>query len=168
MAVIATDAMRASPRASCRLSICPAAICLFVNGAKGMSAVQFSRDLDAQYKTAFVLAHKLREALSAETRTKPLKARSKSTVHFFGGGVRPESPVRLPPRRHRPARARWPPPDFVRNLEAEGVDIARARVLAGSKLFADEASRWDVLAWWPAITTLAPLPLPVRQSRRMA
>jgi transposase-like protein len=43
-----------------------AAICLFVNGSKGMSAVQFSRDLDVQYKTAFVLAHKLREALSAE------------------------------------------------------------------------------------------------------
>ena len=37
-----------------------AAICLFVNGDKGMSAVQFSRDLDVQYKTAFVLAHKLR------------------------------------------------------------------------------------------------------------
>lgn len=34
---------------------------------------------------------------------------------------------------------------FVRNREAEGVDIARARMLAGSKLFADEASHWDVL-----------------------
>jgi hypothetical protein len=45
-----------------------AAICLFVNAAKGTSALQFSRDLDVQYKTAFVLAHKLREALAAETR----------------------------------------------------------------------------------------------------
>ena len=43
-----------------------AAICLFVNGAKGMSMVQLSRDLDCQYKTAFVLAHKLREALAGE------------------------------------------------------------------------------------------------------
>lgn len=50
-----------------------AAICLFVNGAKGMSAVQFSRDLDVQYKTAFVLAHKLREALSAETKNETLQ-----------------------------------------------------------------------------------------------
>ena len=49
-----------------------AAICLFVNGSKGMSAVQFSRDLDVQYKTAFVLAHKLREALAAETVTEML------------------------------------------------------------------------------------------------
>src|SRR3954453_11749022 len=31
-----------------------AAICLFVNCSKGMSSVQFSRDLDVQYKTAFV------------------------------------------------------------------------------------------------------------------
>lgn len=49
-----------------------AAVCLFVNGAKGMSAVQFSRDLDKSYKTAFVLAHKLREALAAETATEML------------------------------------------------------------------------------------------------
>lgn len=33
-----------------------AAICLFVNGVKGMSMLQLSRDLDCQYKTAFVLA----------------------------------------------------------------------------------------------------------------
>jgi transposase-like protein len=39
-----------------------AAIAIFVNGAKGISALQASRDLDCQYKTAFVLCHKLREA----------------------------------------------------------------------------------------------------------
>ena len=43
------------------------AICLFVNASKGLSAVQFSRDLDVQYKTAFVLMHKLREAMARET-----------------------------------------------------------------------------------------------------
>ncbi len=42
------------------------AIAIFVNGAKGHSALQLSRDLDCQYKTAFVLAHKLREAVAAE------------------------------------------------------------------------------------------------------
>ena len=36
------------------------AICLLVNASKGLSAVQLSRDLDVQYKTAFVLMHKLR------------------------------------------------------------------------------------------------------------
>jgi hypothetical protein len=44
------------------------AICLFVNASKGLSAVQLSRDLDVQHKTAFVLMHKLREAMTAETR----------------------------------------------------------------------------------------------------
>jgi transposase-like protein len=42
------------------------AIAIFVNGAKGYSALQLSRDLDVQYKTAFVLAHKIREALCAK------------------------------------------------------------------------------------------------------
>ena len=40
------------------------AIAIFANGAKGHSALQLSRDLNVQYKTAFVLAHKIREALS--------------------------------------------------------------------------------------------------------
>ena len=44
------------------------AIAIFVNGAKGHSALQLSRDLDCQYKTAFVLAHKLREAIGAAER----------------------------------------------------------------------------------------------------
>jgi len=61
-----------------------AAICLFVNAAKGASALQLSRDLDVQYKTAFVLAHKLREALAAETAeqsTGEAEARSVHTSH---------------------------------------------------------------------------------------
>ncbi len=38
----------------------------FTNGAKGYSALHMSRDLDVQYKTAFILLHKIREAMSAE------------------------------------------------------------------------------------------------------
>ena len=54
------------------------AICLFVNASKGLSAVQLSRDLDVQHKTAFVLMHKLREAMTAETREAHLAARTRS------------------------------------------------------------------------------------------
>lgn len=39
------------------------AIALFANGVKGCSALNLSRDLKVTYSTAFVLAHKLREAM---------------------------------------------------------------------------------------------------------
>ena len=42
------------------------AIAIFANAAKGISALQLGRDLDVSYKTAFVLAHKLREAMGAD------------------------------------------------------------------------------------------------------
>jgi len=135
-----------------------AAICLFVNGSKGMSAVQFSRDLDVQYKTAFVLAHKLREALAAETVTEMLDGEVEIDGAYFGGHVRPENRVedRVDRRkrenqsdrrrvvvalRQRSGRTL----SFVRMSEADGVEIARARMIAGAKLFADEATHWDVL-----------------------
>ena len=41
----------------------PLAIAIFTNGAKGHSALQLSRDLCCTYKSAFVLSHKLREAI---------------------------------------------------------------------------------------------------------
>src|SRR5690606_33154076 len=135
-----------------------AAICLFVNGSKGMSAVQFSRDLDVQYKTAFVLAHKLREAIAAETVTEMLDGEVEIDGAYFGGHVRTENRVedRVDRRkrenqsdrrrvvvalRQRSGRTL----SFVRMSEADGVEIARARMIAGAKLFADEASHWDVL-----------------------
>ncbi len=43
-----------------------AAIAIFVNEVKGKSALALSRDLSCQYKTAYVLAHKLREAMASE------------------------------------------------------------------------------------------------------
>jgi len=51
-----------------------AAIVIFVNGAKGVSALQVSRDLCVQYKTAFFLSHKLREAMALEVQNVALMA----------------------------------------------------------------------------------------------
>ncbi len=39
------------------------AACIFVGGAKGVSSLQLSRYLGCQYKTSFVLTHKMREAM---------------------------------------------------------------------------------------------------------
>jgi ribosomal protein L37AE/L43A len=70
------------------------AIAIFANGAKGHSALQLSRDLDCHYKTAFVLAHKLREALGAEIHN-PNEPELAGTVTidgaYFGGHVKPEN-----------------------------------------------------------------------------
>jgi hypothetical protein len=43
-----------------------AVIALFCNGVKGTSALQMSRDMNINPKSAFVLLHKLREAMGAE------------------------------------------------------------------------------------------------------
>lgn len=66
-----------------------AAICLVANAAKGMSALQLARDLRVQPKTAFVLIHKLREAMAAETRDTTLDGEIEVDGAAFGGHVRP-------------------------------------------------------------------------------
>src|SRR5581483_11069518 len=45
-----------------------AAIAIFCNEVKGKSALALSRDLQVHYRTAFVLAHKVREAMASEMR----------------------------------------------------------------------------------------------------
>src|SRR3954471_8143384 len=65
------------------------AIAIFVNGAKGHSALQLSRDLDCQYKTAFVMAHKIREALGAEANGATVSGEVEIDGAYFGGYVKP-------------------------------------------------------------------------------
>jgi transposase-like protein len=139
-----------------------AAICIFVNAVKGLSALQFSRDLDVQYKTAFVLAHKLREALAAEVANHELDGEVEIDGAYFGGHIRPANMAedRVDRRlaehqtgtrrvvvaiRQRKGRTRT----FVATHEAEGVEIATRVVSRKSVMFADEAGHWDRLhqAW---------------------
>lgn len=70
-----------------------AAIAIFTNDAKGHSALQLSRDLDVQYKTAFVLSHKIREAMASNLSDKNLEVDG----GYFGGYVKPAN--RLEKRR---------------------------------------------------------------------
>src|ERR1700676_3816839 len=44
------------------------AIAIFANEVKGKSMLAMSRDLGTSYKTSFVLAHKLREAMASEVK----------------------------------------------------------------------------------------------------
>ncbi|MGI9486932.1 MAG: hypothetical protein ACR2RF_13855 [Geminicoccaceae bacterium] len=63
-----------------------------MNGAKGISALQLCRDLGVQYKTAFVLAHKLREAMDRENVLGPqLQGEVQIDGANFAGHVKPEN-----------------------------------------------------------------------------
>ena len=137
-----------------------AGICLFVTGSKGMSAVQFSRTMDVQYKTAWVWCHKMRECLADETDTAKLSGEVEIDGCYVGGHVRKANyktdrkDRRLNANRSdrrrvvialRERGGRTLP--FVRRMEKEGVELARGIVAEGSTIIADEATHWDTLEW---------------------
>ena len=66
-----------------------AAIAIFVNGAKGYSALHLSRDLAVDYKTAFVLLHKVREAIELAREAGALSGDVEVDGAYFGGYVKP-------------------------------------------------------------------------------
>ena len=138
-----------------------AASAIFVNGAKGHSALQLSRDLDVQYKTAFVLTHKLREALAAEQRKSVLEGEVAVDGAYFGGYVKPANirTERKDRRRkiHQTGKrqvvvvarehgANGETLTHVAKSEAEGVPFVLANVAHGATVHADEANHWDQLA----------------------
>jgi hypothetical protein len=140
-----------------------AAICIFVNGAKGISALQLSRDLDCQYKTALVLSHKLREAMADEVHTgELLDGHVEIDGAVFGRHIRPQNyeaeridrrlkKYQIGKRRFvvalRERMGRTLP--FVSMSEADGVDLAKLHVDRIAFMSADEASHWDMLhAGW--------------------
>jgi transposase-like protein len=139
-----------------------AAICIIANAAKGISALQLARDLDCQHKTAFVLAHKIRESLAAETKGHSLDGEIEVDGAYFGGHIRPannaENRVDRRLAQHQTGKRRvviafrqrkGRTLTFVRKSEAEGVQIAQQAVSRLAVIHADEASHWDALhAGW--------------------
>lgn len=135
-----------------------AAICIFVNAVKGLSALQFSRDLDVQYKTAFVLAHKLREALAAEVAEAQMDGEVEIDGAYFGGHIRPanrkEDRIDRRLAMHQTGKRRVVVALRQRNgrtltlvtkTEAEGVEIAARVASKATAFYADEAAHWDAL-----------------------
>lgn len=134
------------------------AIVLFINAAKGMSSLQLARDLGVQYKTAFVLTHKLREVMAAEMKGMVLNGTVEVDGCYVGGHVRPANRKadRVDRRvaenmsgkrkcvvvlRQRDGRTL----PFAMTSEAEGVSLVNKRVAKGSVIHADEAASWDDL-----------------------
>ena len=153
---VTTDTIFASRKLSIRGYL--AAIAIFVNGAKGYSALQLSRDLDVQYKTAFVLAHKLREAMGAEASDYRPSGTVEIDGAFFGGYVKPEN--RKEDRKDRRLKKNQNGKRMavvvmreregrtvtgVFEDESDALNMIVNRVQPGSTVHADEASCWDQL-----------------------
>jgi transposase-like protein len=135
------------------------AIALFVNGAKGVSALQVSRDMQVQYKTAYVLCHKLREAMASGLNGMKVSGKVEIDGAYFGGYIKPANI-----KEHRLDRRTR----YVQNGKRQVVVVMRERdgntltevfksedasvpaiadhVAEGSTVYADEASHWDQLS----------------------
>jgi hypothetical protein len=137
------------------------AIALFCNEVKGKSMLAFCRDLDVQYKTAFVLAHKLREVMASATKALRIGCEGRIAEidgAYFGGHVRPENLAteRIDRRlaenqsdqrqvvvamRERGGRT----PTQVFASEADAVGTVRQRIARGTMVHADESPAWNRL-----------------------
>ncbi len=137
------------------------AVAEFCNEVKGKSMLAFARDLDVQYKTAFVLAHKLREAIASSV--KGLRIGGEGRIAeidgaWFGGRVRPENLTadridrRLAENRSgkrqvvvvmRERGGRTVPQ--VATSEQAVVPTIRARIAQGTTVHADESPAWNPL-----------------------
>jgi transposase-like protein len=134
------------------------AVAIFVNGAKGHSALQLSRDLDCQYKTAFVMAHKIREALAAEKIGETVSGTVEVDGAYFGGYVKPSNykenrrdrrlAINQTGKRRVVIVARERGGKTVTHVvksEAAGVETVASIIQLGSTVHADEAAHWDAL-----------------------
>jgi transposase-like protein len=110
-----------------------AAIAIFVNAVKGISALQLGRDLDVQYKTAFVLAHKLREAIGAGHAEGQLSGVVEIDGAYFGGHGKRGTKTEVARKSVVVARERAGRTlTTVCAKEADGVAMVRARVAPGT------------------------------------
>ena len=134
------------------------AIAIFVNGAKGHSALQLSRDLSRNYKTAYVLAMKLREAMAADANVQQASGHVEIDGGYFGGYIKPANVREKRGDRRflenksgkrrvvvvmRERNGKTLP--FIAQSESAAVPTIKDRVAIGSTIYADEAAHWNEL-----------------------
>jgi transposase-like protein len=138
-----------------------AAIAVFCNEVKGKSMLALSRDLGMSYKAAFVLCHKLREAMAAELKARTIGGEGKVAEidgGYFGGYIKPAN-LRENRRDRRLARNQNGKRECVvilreRNGESlpgvfrsekQALSFVRNRIAKGTVVNADEGNAWGDL-----------------------
>ena len=138
-----------------------AAIALFCNEVKGKSALALSRELSVSYKCAFVLLHKLREAMSAELKGRVIGGEGKVAevdAGYFGGYVKPANlhTHRVDRRFYEHQSGKRKAVVVIRERngntlpavfksEKRALDFIRSRIAPGTIVNADESANWNEL-----------------------
>jgi len=138
-----------------------AAIVIFCNEVKGKSMLAFSRDLGLSYKSAFVLAHKLREAMAEELKGRQIgDDRPEASIDgaYFGGHIRPanmkENRIDRRLAKHQTGKRKvvvvirehgGETLPGVFKSESAALAWISHRVRKGTVLHADEAPSWNEL-----------------------
>jgi transposase-like protein len=136
-----------------------AAIAIFCNEVKGKSMLAMSRDLGLSYKAAFVLGHKMREAMAEELKGRVIgddRPEAEVDGAYFGGHLRPENKAVGRVDRRKVQSGKRQVVVVLRErggetlpavFKSEGAALAwvKRKVLKGTVLHADEASVWNEL-----------------------
>jgi transposase-like protein len=138
-----------------------AAIAIFCNEVKGKSMLAMSRDLGLSYKAAFVLCHKMREAMAEEMKGRKIGGPgvvAEVDAGYFGGYVKPanrredradrrlgynQSGKRKAVVIVRERNGKSLPAVF--RSEGAALSWIKSRVEPGTTLHADEAGAWNDL-----------------------
>lgn len=134
------------------------AIAIFGAASKGISSVQLARNLGCQYKTAFVLSHKLREAISYAFSGLTLSGVVEIDGCTIGGHRMMESSVRdgfkqrIYKKKFKDRRVvtvmrerRGRTVVYVGRKESDAIGEVTARITDGSVIQADQSKAWDQL-----------------------
>lgn len=143
------------------------AIALFTNAVKSISALQLSRDLDVQYKTAWVLSHKIRESLMNHNEDEKFEGTCEMDGVYVGHYIRPKNQIdkRVDRRKvHKPNKRvvislrqrAEETSEFVGAIKTKTFvlksenskdirDIAYNFIKKGSSIHADESNAYDDL-----------------------
>ena len=133
------------------------AIAIFVNGANGVSALRLGREIDVSYKTAFVLAHKLRDAMGSQEAVRKLTGVVEIDGVWVGGHLKKANEKserkdmrRSNPKRHSVVVMRERRPggrtiSVVVKQESDAIEAVLRHVDASAAIRTDEAAHWMAL-----------------------